>query len=246
LVRITNFEARKKEVLAAAIDYYIKTAVPVSSVVLAKEYNFNLSTATIRNVFAELEREGYLTHPHTSAGRIPTQKGYRYYVDYLMKEIQLIGEEKARIEAEYRRNIEKLEVLFDKTSQILSDLTHCTGIVSLQDSHSLFYKGASFIIDQPEFKNIEKIKNILRLLEEKERLLGIINRDLEKRIEIYIGNELACDDIDSCSLIVSHYRVHNRPSGSLAVLGPIRMQYPRVISALEYISELMEEVLEDF
>ena len=245
-MRITNFEARKKDILAATIDFYTKTAVPVSSKELAKKYRFDLSPATIRNVFAELEREGYLTHPHTSAGRIPTQRGYRYYVDYLMKEMQLINDEKSRIVSEYRKNIRQLEVLLDKTSQILSDLTHCTGIVSLQDGDRLFYKGISSMVEQPEFKNIEKIKSILQLLEAKERVLELINRDLEKKIEIYIGNELECGDIDSCSLIVSHYRFHNKPSGSLAVLGPTRMQYSKVVSALEYVSELMEEMLEDF
>jgi transcriptional regulator of heat shock response len=245
MVRTTDFRARRNQVLAAVIDYYVKTAVPVSSEAIATEYDFNLSPATIRNVFADLERAGFLTHPHTSAGRIPTQKGYRYYVDYLMKEIQLIGEEKARIEAEYRKNIKRLEVLLDRTSQVLSDITHCAGIVSLQDDR-LFYRGASFIVEQPEFKNIEKIRRILRLLEEKERLLEIINRDLEKRIEIYIGNELACRDIDSCSLVVSHYHAKKGQAGSIAVLGPTRMPYSRIVSAVEYMSELVEQILEDF
>jgi len=246
MVRTTDFETRKKEVLAAAIDSYVNSAMPVSSEALARDYHFNLSAATIRNVLAALERQGYLMHPHTSAGRIPTQEGYRYYVDYLMKEIRFISEEKFRIEAEYKKNVKQLEVLLDKTSQILSDLTHCAGIVSLQANGRLFYKGTSFIIEQPEFNNIEKIKKVLRLLEEKEQILEIINRDLKKRIEIYIGDELDCEDINSCSLVVSHYHLHNKPLGSLAILGPTRMHYPKVISTLEYVSELIEEVLEDF
>jgi len=246
LVKITDFETRRKEILSAAIDYYVRTATPVSSKVLVKEYNFNLSPATIRNVFADLEKMGYLTHPHTSAGRIPTQEGYRYYVDYLMREMQLISEEKNRIDSEYRRNIKQLEVLLDKTSQVLSDLTHCTGIVSLQEDDRLFYKGTSCILEQPEFKNIERIKKILFLLEEKERLLEIFNRQLQKRIEIYIGKELECEGIDGCSLVVSHYSIHNKPAGSLAVLGPTRMHYSKIVSALEYVSELMEDMLEDF
>ena len=246
MVRTTDFEARKKEILTAAIDSYVNNAVPVSSEALARDYRFNLSAATIRNVLAALERQGYLMHPHTSAGRIPTQEGYRYYVDYLMKEIRFIDEEKSHIESEYKKNVKQLEALLDKTSQILSDLTHCTGIVSLQANDRLFYKGTSFIIEQPEFNNIEKIKKVLRLLEEKEQILEIINRDLEKRIEIYIGNELDCEGINSCSLVVAHYHLHNKPLGSLAILGPTRMHYPKVISTLEYVSELIEDVLEDF
>ena len=188
MVRTVDFDSRRKEILSAAIDYYIRTATPVSSGVLVQEYGFTLSPATIRNVFAELEEQGYLTHPHTSAGRIPTQKGYRYYVDYLMKEIKLLGAEKERVESDYRKSIRQLESLLDKTSQVLSDLTHYTGIVALQANERLFYKGASFMAEQPEFKNIEKIRNVLQLLEQKERLLQIINRDLKKKIDYYYNS----------------------------------------------------------
>lgn len=243
-MRITDYETRKKDILAAAIDTYVENAIPVSSEALARDYSFDLSSATIRNVLAELEELGFLTHPHTSAGRVPTEKGYRYYVNYLMKEINLLENEKCRIESEYRKSIQELENLLDRTSAVLSDLTHCTGIVSFRDwQDRLFYKGASFMLEQPEFSNLERIRQILRMLEEKQKLTEIINRDLEKKIEIYIGSEIHCQEIDDCALVMSAYKYKNKPSGRIAVLGPKRMKYAKAVSAVEYLSDLITELL---
>ena len=93
--------ARKDEILRVTIDQYIGTVTPISSARIVQKCSLDLSSATIRNILAELEHDGYLTHPHTSAGRVPTQAGYRYYVDHFINEIQLLEEEKERIKAEY-------------------------------------------------------------------------------------------------------------------------------------------------
>ncbi|MDP2939728.1 MAG: hypothetical protein Q8O13_06610 [Candidatus Omnitrophota bacterium] len=247
IMRTIDYEARKKEILAQAIDYYIRTAQPVSSEVLVKDHNLELSPATIRNVFADLEQEGYLTHLHTSAGRIPTQLGYRFYVDNIMNEIQLLDAEKKRIEFEFRKGIKQLEILLEKTSLVISQLTHCTGIVSLTEwQNRIFYKGTSFVVEQPEFKNLDKIRHLLKALDEKERLLEIINCDLEERLKIYIGTEIACSDINDCSLIVSSFEKKNKPVGRMAVLGPTRMEYAKVVSTLQYMSVLVSRLLDDF
>lgn len=246
-MRIIDYKTRKREILADAIDYYIRTAQPVSSEVLARDFHFDLSPATIRNVFADLEEEGYLSHPHTSAGRVPTQKGYRFYVDNIMHEIQLLAEEKTRIETEFQRNIQQLEFLLDKTSQVISELTHCAGIVSFSEwQDRIFYKGASFMVEQPEFKNLDKIRHLLKALDEKERLLKVINRDLEDKLNIYIGSEITLSDIDGCSLVVSSFAKKNKPVGRLAVLGPTRMEYAKVVSTLQYVSALISRLLDDF
>jgi heat-inducible transcriptional repressor len=247
MMKTIDYEARKRDILAAAIDTYIEKAAPVSSDVLVKDYNFDLSPATIRNVLADLEELGFLTHPHTSAGRVPTEKGYRYYVNYLMKKIKLLDNERNRIESEYKKSMKELEKIFDTTSEVLSDFTHCTGLVYAADLHDrLFYKGTTFMLDQPEFNNLEKIRHVLKMLEEKQRLIDIISQELDKKIEIFIGSELHCDDINDCSLVVSSYKHRNKPSGRVAVLGPKRMQYSKVVSAVEYLSDLITEMLNDF
>ena len=124
------YKQRKDTVLGIVVNAYIKTMTPVSSSYIVDEHHLDLSPATIRNILAELEEDGFLTHPHTSAGRLPTQKGYRYYVDNLMNQIQLLEEEKFRIKHEYEKEMRDLEAALEKTSQVISELTHYTSIIS--------------------------------------------------------------------------------------------------------------------
>lgn len=246
-MRTIDYEIRKKDILAQAIDYYIRTAQPVSSEALVRDYQVDLSPASIRNVFADLEDEGYLTHLHTSAGRVPTQQGYRFYVDNLMHEIKLLGDEKRKIETEFQKNMRELGLLLDKASQVVSEMTHCAGIVSLTEwQDRIFYKGTSFVIGQPEFRNLDKIRHLLMALDEKERLLQIINSDLENKLKIYIGSEITCSDITDCSLIVSSFEKKHKPAGRIAVLGPTRMEYPKIVSTLQYVSNLVGKLMDNF
>ncbi len=243
--RWVDMQARKDRVLSIVIEQYIKTVSPVSSNYITKQFFEGLSSATIRNILAELEQEGYLTHPHTSAGRVPTQKGYRYYVDNLMNEIQLLEEEKERIKAEYERESMELEALLEKTSRVLAETTHYTSIVSVEGwQNKLFCQGTSFVVNYPDYNDIKKIAQILNALDEKQRLLEVINQDLVNKLEIFIGSEIACSDINSsCSLVVSRYEPKRGPKGRIAVLGPTRMDYERVVSTLNYLSELLERIL---
>jgi len=241
MVKTVDYESRRRAVLAATINKYSQDAVPVASLDIAEA--FDLSPATIRNIFAELEEEGYLTHPYTSGGRIPTNKGYRYYVDFLT-ERRLLEEEKESILMEYRRQIKRLEDVLEKASEIISHITHYTGIVSFVDWHDRFYyRGMDFILDHPEFWDLETMRLLIRMIEEKQRLLYIINRDFNEKVKIYIGEELGDPKMSNCSLVVSSYRVKNKPMGRLAVLGPVRMEYRHIIPAMEYISDVVTEVL---
>lgn len=244
MVRVTNHDARKREVLAAVIENYIRTAAAVSSEDVSR--HLDCSSATIRNIMGELEDNGYLSHVYTSSGRVPTDKGYRYYVDMILSQMELLVAEKERITKEYNRQKNKLEDILEKTSEVLSNFTHCAGIVSFPNTNNkIYYNGASFIVEHPEFRNIEKIRNVLRMLEEKKKLLDIINRDLEKKINIYIGQELACQEISSCSLVVSTYDFGKKPYGRIAVLGPRNMDYGHIIPTMEYVSDLVSKALEN-
>jgi len=239
MTRHSDIQQRKDRILAIVIGRYIKTVSPVGSQYITEEHNLDVSPATVRNILAELEDEGYLSHPHTSAGRMPTQQGYRYYVDHLMREIQLLEEEKKRISQEYKRHARQLEDLVEKTSQVISDLTHYTSIVSLDDGddYKIICKGTSYVVGYPDGTDVLKIQAILKILEEKEQLMELINRTLEKKIKIYIGHEMALKDMESCSLAISHFEKDGK-KWRIAVLGPTRMQYERVVSTLEYISQI--------
>jgi transcriptional regulator of heat shock response len=242
--KAADIKARKDKILGITVMQYIKTVSPVSSAFIAKRYFRDLSSATIRNILAELEGEGYLTHPHISAGRVPTQKGYRYYVDHLIEEIQLLSAEKERIKVEYDKASMELEELLDKVSEEVSNLTQYTSIISLDGcKNKIFCRGTGHIITYVDDENLNKISRILMELERKERLLKLLNRELENKIDVFIGSEIQCDGIDSCSLVVSKYSTNKGASGRMAVLGPTRMDYERVISALDYFSELMGKIL---
>jgi heat-inducible transcriptional repressor len=128
-ISLEVLKERKAKILSAVIHHYIKTGKPVGSTVLIDKYNVSLSPAAVRNVMAELKEEGFLTHPHTSAGRIPTDKGYRSYVDNLLKlQSFAIGEEE-RIRKEYEQKHEEIESLLSETSRILSGLSQYAGFV---------------------------------------------------------------------------------------------------------------------
>lgn len=234
---------RKDRVLAIVVDAYVKSVTPVGSNLIVERYRLDLSPATVRNILAELEDEGFLAHPHTSAGRVPTQKGYRYFVDHLMHEIKLLEGEKTRIQKEYVQGVKELQDLLEKASEVISDLTHYTSIVSVDGGDEVFCKGLSFVAGYPEFHNFDRIKQLLRMLEGKERILELISRELEHRVDVLIGSEMKSDDMDDCSLVISSYKRKNGPSGKIAVLGPTRMDYERVVSTLDYFSELMSRIL---
>lgn len=244
MVRTVDSESRKRAILAATINRYINQPIPVASEDITKD--FSLSSATIRNIFAELEEDGFLTHPYTSAGRVPTDKGYRYYVDFLLSQMGLLEEEKQHIVNEYKQEIKRLEDVLEKTSEVVSVVTHYASMVSfLEWQDKIFYKGISFILEQPEFQDLKRMQSLIKMIEEKEEMLDIINRDFKGKIKVYIGDELGCPQMNNCSLVVSNYTIKNRPAGRLAILGPMRMEYNHIIPALEYVSDILTGVLDE-
>ena len=122
-------EQRKKDLLQWVIHYYIKNSRPVSSSLIAEESGMGLSPATIRNILQELEDEGFLHQPHTSSGRQPTDKGYRFFVDYIIDVQRLASGEKESLERQYRDRVDELDTLLSETSKLLSKVSHGAGLV---------------------------------------------------------------------------------------------------------------------
>jgi heat-inducible transcriptional repressor len=122
-------QERKRHLLQWIVHYYIKTSRPVSSSLIAEEAGLDLSSATIRGILQELENDGFLHQAHTSAGREPTDKGYRFFVDYLSDVQRLASNEKQNIEEQYKSRIEELDTLLSETSRLLSRVSHSAGIV---------------------------------------------------------------------------------------------------------------------
>lgn len=239
-----DLRKRHEDVLGIIIKEYIETAEPVGSRLVSKR--LGLSSATIRNVMADLEDMSFITHPHTSAGRIPTDKGYRYYIDSLMR-VRKVNEETVRVISEqYRLAMRSLEGVLETTSHLISNLTNYVGITLYPEYQKVYMDGASHIIEQPEFKDFAKIHSLLRYMEEKRELLRLLNDDLATDdLTIHIGRELKSSDLSDCSIVTRGYRVKGKPSGRLGVIGPKRMLYDKVIPTIEVMAETVSDILDD-
>lgn len=126
---LDELDQRKQRVLKAVIDDYIESAEPVGSRTLARKYNLGVSPATIRNEMADLEMLGYLEHLHTSSGRVPSSKGYRFYVDGLIPPKPVSDEEKALIDRWYKGRVQRIEEVFQETARIISQVTRNVSLV---------------------------------------------------------------------------------------------------------------------
>jgi heat-inducible transcriptional repressor len=140
-----ELDERNRKVLQAVIDSYVASGLPIGSSVLVKRYDFGLSSATLRNIMAELEEMGFLTHPHTSAGRIPTDQGYRYYIDSLIS----IEDETGDIDDDLRQapplHGEDLTELMEETSRFLATLSRCAGVVVAPSEPEARYRHVEFV-----------------------------------------------------------------------------------------------------
>jgi len=246
MVRCLDHKKRQNDILNWVIQTYINEGTPVSSEYLKSRYQLSLSSATLRHVMAELEDLGYLVHVHISSGRVPTQKGFRYYVDFLMREETDLT---SLQEDSFERNISymnELDDLLEAASQMISNLTHYAGVGFLRrEREKIFLRGTRFIMEEPEFEDIAVLRNIFTAFEEKMDLFGeFIEDNLGEGIKIFIGNEIDVEEIRSCSLVFSPLRHTGGIKASLGVLGPVRMNYPLAVSRLKVVKEYLEEAFQ--
>ena len=246
--RSTDHDTRRREILLAAIELYLNSCLPVSSDVLRKKRKVSLSSASVRNVFSELEDIGYLTHPHTSAGRVPTDDGYRFYINTLLKKKRLSREESNFIDKIYELKVSELDGLLFETSKIMSDFTHYTSIVYFFDDkgQKMYSQGVRYMLEHPEFSDVRKARAIMEVLEKKEELIDLVNRNFTDQTHVYIGKECACPEMEECSLIISRYTAQGNRRGRLALVGPKRMAYDEVIPLMDYICEAVTRNIERF
>ena len=145
-----DVEQRRETILRIVINNYISTGSPVSSRTICNKYKIGLCPASVRNVLADLEEQGFITHLHTSAGRIPTDKGYRYYVDNLVKYSGITPQEQVQIDKEYLSNHFAQEQLMRNTSKLLSNLTNYAAVVSRPEIKRTAFKHIQFTLLDPK------------------------------------------------------------------------------------------------
>jgi heat-inducible transcriptional repressor len=335
-----ELDQRKQVLLHAVVDLYVRRAEPVGSEWLAEHQNLGVRSATIRNELAAMTEMGYLRQPHTSAGRIPSDHGYRYYVDRLMTWAKLSPGDASALRGIGRLTDVDLDELLRQTCRALTSLTRLTSIAvppveeaprvrqihlaqmaatqllvvvvmesgrilhrmvdtpqplkpadvgrlarALEESFraprqdaalpateapaelqpinasyrvlataigralgsgedELFLEGASHFLDQPEFRLVDKVEPIIRLLEQRVTLYEAV-RDLlaGERLTVVIGAENPCTAMHECSLIAARYGVGSRLSGWIGVLGPTRMRYERALPTVSLAADALSRAL---
>ncbi|MCX5665522.1 MAG: winged helix-turn-helix transcriptional regulator [Candidatus Omnitrophica bacterium] len=239
-----NPNRRREEILEMIIDRYIESAEPVGSRAISRK--LGLSSATIRNVMSDLEDEGYITHPHTSAGRIPTDKGYRYYITTLMHRKNLNEKMVKMVEAQYHQKVENLGDVLEKTSHLISSLTNYVGVTMMPGVEKLYFDGTSHLMEQPEFQDISKLHNLFKCLEDRVSILKVLcDSPDDDRLTIHIGKENKSSSLSECSIVTRGYKIKGKASGKLGVIGPKRMVYERVIPMVEYLADTVSNILYD-
>ena len=228
---------RKLKILQAIITDFIRNAEPVGSRTLSKMLDMNISPATIRNEMADLEEMGYLYHPHTSSGRVPSDKAYRLYVNNLMDRYELEQVEKQRIKRELRAHMAELERTVRHASELLADITNLTSFATLEDMRdiSLFLQGMTRIFAHPEYKTIEQARSFLEMVDDRETLASEL-AERDEGLTITIGGENSARIVPGSSIITATYHVDGRMVGKLGVIGPTRMRYSEITSVIEYMS----------
>ncbi|WP_139283541.1 heat-inducible transcriptional repressor HrcA [Selenomonas sp. KH1T6] len=339
-----ELDARKQKVLKAIIDDYIESAEPVGSRTLARKHDLGVSPATIRNEMADLEMLGYLEHLHTSSGRVPSSKGYRFYVNGLIPPKPVSDEEKKLINDWYQARVRRIDEVFQETARIISKVTKNVSlvlapqltqarfrvlqflplddrrvitvlmtdagfvenkIVDMPDGATfedfqrmaavinknlagkslsaispdrllpirdeigdeglyesalevvnraldsgkqerLYLGGTTQMLTQPEFHDVEKVKHTLMMLEEEELIKDILHAHMGDGLEVTIGQENEDSHMKDSSIITATYHLNGELLGTIAVLGPTRMEYAKAMSLLEYMNDNLTEVIRKY
>ncbi len=340
-----DLNEREQQILHAVVHSYITTAEPVGSRTLVKRLSLDLSPATVRNVMADLEDQGYLQQVHTSSGRVPTDRGYRYYVNYLMRVQELTEAERRRIEVEYSGRMNDADEILRHTSRLLALVSHQAGVAEapadgvaevqrielmpatedrmavlivdnygrvrsmmiewrsdmedegilrlnrflndhlrgirmdtlattltdkLHDfldeqrrlaeqalrvlsllpttrSGQIFLDGATQLFEQPEFRDINRVREVFGLFEERDRLVELLRTATREgemgRGSVMFGTEFKDRDLEEIGMVVSPYHVDGQPVGSIGVIGPRRMPYPRLTAIVDYTADMVGRLL---
>ncbi|MDR0885111.1 MAG: heat-inducible transcriptional repressor HrcA [Clostridiales Family XIII bacterium] len=233
---------RKLKILQAIVTDFINTAEPVGSRTLAKRYELGVSPATIRNEMSDLEEMGFLTHPHASAGRVPSDKAYRMYVNNLMDKYELPTEEKTRISNQMNTGISELKTAIRHASEMLSELTNLTSFATYEDRSEidLILEGMTRIFAQPEFNSIDRAKNFLQMVDDRDHLTKALSTR-DEGVSITIGEENSTEIMADSAVITATYHIDGRYVGKLGVIGPTRMNYSEVMTLVEYLSNNLNQ-----
>lgn len=231
-------DTRKHKLLTFIVEQHIQKAAPIGSKEVAMSGAFDVSAATIRNEMNELERDGYLFQPHTSAGRVPTNKGYRVYVDHLVNKNTLNSQEQAFLKKRLVHLEDKMDQLIRLTARALADASHDAAV--MYNEKEAVASGIANLLQKPEFRESESVHEVAELFDNPEAYIEKLPRAKEgKEITVYIGDETPTGKKMNCSFVVSEIPSPEGSTQYLALIGPTRMNYKNNMRLIRYISDLI-------
>ncbi|MDG1950499.1 MAG: hypothetical protein P8J32_06840 [bacterium] len=228
--------SRKELILKLLIEDYIRLAQPVGSKYLNKEYNIGVSDATVRNELAALELEGYIRAPHTSAGRIPTEQGYVYYLQHLRsKKFVLQG---TPLKDMAKPGESPTEQSLKRLAKRLSELSGETALVSI-DQNWTYQVGVSNLFNKPDFASMELVQGLSHVVDQFDEVMTQLYGHVPDVPKVYVGSDNPFGD--QISAVVVSYTLRNNEKGMIGLLGPLRMNYSKNIALLERAKQLIDE-----
>jgi len=230
--------SRQAKILAAIVKENCETSSPVASLDLVKKYHFGISSPTIRNEMQVLEKLGFITQPHTSAGRVPTDKGFRYFVNQLMDKVRLTLKEQDFL----KREMLKLQMahmeIGRRLAKLLSEQSKTASFAIFPEEVSTL--GLSNILDNPSLLP-EDTKEIAKFFDNIDSYAEKMIEDysLEKEPKAFIGKELTLSKKSDYSMIVTGLTLPSGKKGVIGLIGPKSMKYEKNLSLMEYIAKLL-------
>jgi heat-inducible transcriptional repressor len=231
---------RQNQILKTIVQEYSETAIPVSSGLLIEKYHLLFSSATLRAEMARLEELGFLTQPHISAGRIPSDKGYRYFIDNLIVREKTDLEYQKRLELELLKLKTKNARLERTTAKLLSSMSHCLAISGVVNKDEFYDFGMHNLLEDPELAGKNDLSRLVMALDViDENLDKIVSEMKNGETKIFVGGENPIEAAKNCSMIVSPYQRSDGERGLLAIIGPRRMKYQQNKGLIDLMRKML-------
>jgi len=228
-----------KERLAKLLDLiireHIKTAHPVGSKFLVESGGLSVSSATVRNEMGELEKEGFIYQPHHSAGRVPTPKGYQFYIENFVKKKELSATEQKSFQQVLKEQMEE-DMLIKNLAKQVVDFSNETVVVAF-NKNNIYYTGIANLFSKPEFNQLESIQSISQVIDHIDEKVQAIF-DQVQSVDILLGEENPFGQ--NCAAVLGKYTLKNNDEGLFMMLGPARMDYEKNIALVEYIRDSIQ------
>ncbi|MDP3986459.1 MAG: DeoR family transcriptional regulator [Candidatus Veblenbacteria bacterium] len=225
-------QERHHRLLGEVVRSYMREAEPVGSKAL--EDSLGVSSATIRNDMVRLEEEGYLRQPHTSAGRLPTPKAYRFYLEHLVQAQEPQAHEQKLLRDVVKRERQGVEPAAKELARSLAELAHEAAVVAFSPEHT-YYTGLSNLFQQPEFSDVDMVRSLGYVIDHLDEGLRQLLRQGDTEVQVRLGadNPLGAD----CAIIYMNLRLRRQPV-FVGLFGPVRMDYDANIGRLHYVAQL--------